>query len=181
MIRPRARIISTVASIFIGIAIMIGTVLIPSSYGIVSLATRISQEQHKASQALARAQELQKIATLIEQIQRDLPTYERMVIESGKEINFFANLEEKNKRHNLRQLIRLGAAEERSPSLNELPLEFQVEGTFPNILAYISELERAPELIALKSLTLLRSPTSPSDAKNPLSANLNGSVYVLKK
>ena len=103
-----------------------------------------------------------------------------MIIESGKEIDFFALLEEKNKQNNLQQLVRLSPSVEVLPSLEELPLEFQIQGTFRDILAYISELERMPELIVLRSITLSHSTVS-KDSKKPLSATVTGVIYVHKK
>lgn len=176
----RTGILITITSIISGIAIIIGYVLIPSFKGIIDLADKISREQSKAEQAFAHAHELRTTTSLIEQIQRELPTYERMIIESGKEIDFFALLEEKNKQYNLHQLIRLSPAVELLPSLEELPLEFQIQGAFQDIFAYLKELERMPELIVLKSLTLLRSPLSP-DNKKPLSATIKNVTYVRKK
>ena len=176
----RTKIITTVAIIMIGIAIIIGSVLIPSFRGIITLAEEISRQQSKAAQALAHARQLAPTTSLIEEIQRELPGLERMIIESGKEIDFFALLEEKNKQNNLQQLVRLSPSVEVLPSLEELPLEFQIQGTFQDILAYISELERMPELIVLRSITLSHSTVS-KDSKKPLSATVTGVIYVHKK
>ncbi|MDO8505261.1 MAG: type 4a pilus biogenesis protein PilO [bacterium] len=176
----RTRIITTVAIIVIGMATIIGFVFIPSLYGIVNLSKNISREQNKIEQAISRASQHRTITSLTEQIERELPTYQRMIIESGKEIDFFSLLEEKNKQHNLTQLIRLSPSVELSPSLEELPLEFQIQGDFSDIIAYISELEHMPELISFNSLNILRVPLS-QDNKKPLSLTLKGAIYVLKK
>src|SRR3989338_8344733 len=172
--RTHLRIFFTLISILVGIAIIVIVVVVPSLRSITTLATHIEQKRNQAGQSFARAAQFRATADLLTEIHRTLPVYERMIIEGGKEIDFFTLLENKNKQHNLDQLVRLSPSVEILPSLEELPIEFQIQGAFENIISYIQELERADELIAIRSVTILRSPKGQD--KKPLTATIKGSL-----
>lgn len=167
---------------------MLGFVAIPSSQDILTLDDKISDAQAQMNKTIARGLQFRDIAQNADMINKDLPRLSRMLIAPGKEVDFFTALEHKNQTHNLNQIVRLGTAKTLLPSIQELPLTFELHGEFSDIMAYLNDLERAPEQILIRKIVLQRSTTTtlsmtigdaPSPAKQkPLMATVEGSIYV---
>lgn len=177
-----------ILTLAIGTAIMLGFVAIPSSQDILTLEDQISDAQARVSKTIARGLQFRDIAQNADMIKKDLPRLSRMLIAPGKEVDFFTTLERKNQVRNLNQIVRLGTAKTLLLSIQELPLTFELHGEFNDILAYLNDLERAPEQILIRKIVLQRSTTTalntaigttPNPEKQkPLIATVEGSIYV---
>ena len=182
------QIIISILALTIGTAIMLGFVAVPSSQDILALGEQISVTQTRMSKTIARGLQFRDIAQNAEMIKKDLPRLRSMLIAPGKEVDFFTTLEQKNRTHDLDQLVRLGTSKSLTPAIQELSLTFELRGEFANIMAYLNDLERAPEQISIRKIVIHRAAaTAPSVAigevprsatQKPLIATIEGSIYV---
>ncbi len=176
-LKTTSQIAIGIFTLTVGTAIMVGFVAIPSSQNIVTLGQQISDAQARVSKTIARGLQFRDIAQNTDMIKKNLPRLSRMMIIPGKEVDFFTTLEQKNQLRNLDQIIRLGDPKPITPSIRELPLTFELRGEYAGIMAYINDLERAPEQILIRKVVI--HPASETDkTQKPLIATVEGSIYV---
>lgn len=172
----RHQILIAILILLTGGTIIFGFVVIPSLRSILNISAQIAREQARVEETLARALRVRATSEDLTVIRKQLPALESMIIEQGREIDFFAALEQKNRAHNLDQLVRLGVARQIVPGVDELPLTFEIRGKFPDFLAYLNDLEHSSELIGISRLSVRATPADKTSA--PLNITLDGTIYV---
>lgn len=180
MLTQTSRLTIMLGVVLIGIVILTAVVALPSALSILDLTTRIAEERAKTEALVNRALKFRKTSQTIGEIKSNLQLLEAMTIKKGHEVDFFSLLETKNRTYNLDQVIRLGEPTQSSFGMEKIPLEFQLRGTFTNILQYLSDLERSPIAITINRLELRINP-QPLSLQQKIAGTFNGIIYVSEK
>jgi hypothetical protein len=164
------RILLTIATLVVGAAVLIGVMAVPSFRGIVELSHTIETERIKTEQTINRALKLRQNIEDIEKTEKALPGIEAMLVNPGEEIELFTFLEEKIRANSLTEVLRLGNLDK-----GVLPIIIDLEGSFIDVLRFMTTVERYPLLIPFTtgSMRLL-----PAGDTSEFAANLTGKVYV---
>ena len=177
--RPTTRILTTVATLLAGIGILILVVALPSLSNMIELTELIAREEQRLAQIASRGLQFKDTSAQVQNIKSTLPDLYKMLIENGKEIRFFTELEQKSRAFNLAHTIRVGQSVALR-EIEELPIEIEVQGSFLNILRYIAELERGTILLPMRKFEIRTSAKPKNAGEQNTIAIIQTTLYVAK-
>lgn len=170
-------ILATIATLLIGIIIIIIIVAFPSLTGIIKLYQTIGEEQARIERIIGRALKLHQTTENIETIKKALPNLEKMFIRDGHEIELFTLLSDKSRAYELTETLRLGVTETTTTQTKVLPLDIELKGAFINTLRFIADIEQSEIALPFYSLDF-RIPAKSENPKQIITTTLKGTVYV---
>lgn len=174
----KRKLILFVVTVLIAIGVVIVVVIIPTMARIKAISRQIYVEREDLETKYQKGQLLKKTLSDFNEIKPDITIVTNAFLISDQELDFVTALEQLEASTGVQQNVDLktdGAVLSRG--FKEIPLRLTVTGTYPNLLAYLRQLERLNYYIYIDSIRFDRQ----EKTTNPplVTATISGGVTAL--
>lgn len=149
----KQKIILFTGLIFVAIIAVIGLIIVPSVRYINTIKQTIELTESRMEQQYQRIRLLKKSISELTKIRQHINQFEHISIESGDELSVIRSIEQLAQTHNVNQQFKLSSND---PQAN-LSFDFNVSGSYLNLLHYIRGLETFPQYVSIEKMTLSKS------------------------
>lgn len=179
-ISPTNQIIATVCGLFLGLGVLITVVAAPSLKGIMELSSSIKEERLRIEKNIGHGLKLRQNTEDLAVVSTRLKELEKMLVLKGKEISFFSFIENKSREYSLTSNLQIApdADTTMQQSLKNIPIGLDLEGSFPNVLKFISSIEHAQTLIPLRTIDIRLLQKKDGEKQQRVTASIKGNIYV---
>jgi hypothetical protein len=185
-LHPRPLILTALTA-FVA-AVIIVVIILPTLHDIRTLNERIRSHRKGLEILYRQGQNLRSSVEEYEKVKQDTPLITSSVLMLGEELQFITALEDIAARHAVQQIINLDTSQTSpsSPNLNSsyrrVVLRLDLQGTAPQLLAMLHDLESLPAYINILNLSfssnLQSVPLNPAESTHPLiSASITAATY----
>ncbi len=168
--KARSRRQELITLIFVAIAFITGTVLFfiaPTIKRVQSNYVEFNKEKTEIERLLTEGSTEGLLERQARDLRDELDELNNGFIIKGREVEFITFLEGLGELYNLKQMIQLNEPEVNAKTdfFRSALLTLKIEGKFPDLLRYLTELERSPYYINVSSITIV------NDGASSVSAN----------
>ena len=171
----RLKIIISIISVTIIILAIIMLVIIPTINDIRTISAAIFQERVDLEEKYLRGQLLKKTVSDFEKIKPQKDVLDSIFIHESDELAFISTLEDLSTENGVQQTLNLETRNIReNKGIKYFPLKITVEGSFVQVMNYLSGLENLKYYFNISSINL-------SADRTEIIANLEGTVFSKPK
>lgn len=172
-----SRVLISVVTLVFGLAVLFLVVIIPTISNMKSLSQAIEEERLRIEKTTSGALGLRNTASNFQKVKEALPQLLEFFVKPGREIELFTLLEEKGRKSEITERLRLGELQAAKHSLSALPLEIELRGKLDSTLEFLDELQTATLLLPLENIELRASPAM-GEGQRELLSILKATAYV---
>lgn len=172
----KGKIIADISIILLLMAAISYLVILPTISEIKTIETEIEAQRSDLERKYIRGQSLKKLSQNLKKIEPNLAVFDQVFINQERALEFITTLEEIANRHNITQ--RLNLMTEKGVKGNDYtktPLNFIIEGSFANVMAYLADIERLNYYININSMDI--STIKNEDGSTKLSVQILANTY----
>ncbi|MBI4457805.1 type 4a pilus biogenesis protein PilO [Candidatus Uhrbacteria bacterium] len=180
----RHKIFTTIGILGAAALIILGVIVYPSAKAIDDLAKGISAQKLTIEERYLRLQQIRSSLKGLGDARQKTAALAGLAVHEGRELDFINALEAAAAEAGVEQDINLETANQKDLSKweREIPLTLKVSGPYPSLLRYLSELERLPYMVNVRSLQLETATESrTSNPRGIVDMRIQAMVYRLSK
>ncbi|HTM68964.1 MAG TPA: GspMb/PilO family protein [Candidatus Binatia bacterium] len=177
LVKKRLVIISAVLGVLtLALTAAVG---IPSVLSIQSYIGKIAEEQAKIDERYALRRYVRNSIASLAETKKKLGTFSSIALQEGKELDFVRALETAAGSAGVQQQLSLETVNQKDLSSweKEIPVKIEVQGPYPNVLAYLNAVERTPYLLVVNGIQIAPPRSGSVVRDGDVTANVTATAY----
>lgn len=140
----------------------------------------ISTERSRLEARYERRTSARAIIETLNKVSADLPEREGALLHAGGELDLVTDLEEAAARHGVTQKISLSSREGKTDFGDKILLNLSLNGTFAELVRYISELEQLSITVIFDNISFSHELSASAKSEGKIRGLLQGHLYYAK-